>query len=137
MRLTRSFAALVFAAIPSMILAQQPASTGKVNYAHTTGKGTPASLTHHKDNSEAFLRQNSHNNTSAEVNRIEQESLHAPAASAPKPVRVKPAGTPKLAAANSNKNVPINFSGRAPAHTNLTTTRSIGKSSSPAPPKPH
>jgi len=43
-----------------------------------TGTGTPASLSHHKDNSAAFLHENTRSSHAAELNRIEQQSLRVP-----------------------------------------------------------
>jgi hypothetical protein len=136
MRFTRYFAlALALAAIPAISGAQkQKQKNGKVGYSRLAGKGTPADLSHHRDNSALVLRQNGHG-AAADLNRIEQQSLHSQVG-ASKPVRVRSAGAPKLGAAKVDKSAPINFSGRAPAH-KLTTTRSTGKATGALPAKPH
>jgi hypothetical protein len=136
MRFTRYFAlALMLGAIPVISSAQKPKNKGKVGYSRPAGKGTPANLSRHRDNSALVLRQNSHGGPAADLNRIEEQSLHSQVATS-KQARIRPAGVPKLGAAKVDKGVPINFSGRAPAHS-LTTTRSTGKSTGALPAKPH
>jgi len=128
--------AILLGAVPAVSVAQKPQNSGKkMRYAHTTGTGTPASLSHHKDNSAAFLHENTRSSHAAELNRIEQQSLRVPAATS-KQARVRAASPPKLGAAKPDKNVAINFSGRAQAH-NLTTTKSAGKSPATSARKPH
>jgi hypothetical protein len=136
MRFTRYFAlavALALGAIPAISGAQKP-KNGKVGYSRIAGKGTPADLSHHRDNSALVLLQNGHGRA-ADLNRIEQQSLHSQVG-ASKQARVRSAGVPKLGAAKVDKSAPINFSGRAPAH-KLTTTRSTGKATGALPAKPH
>jgi hypothetical protein len=134
MRFTRYFAlALALSAIPAISVAQKP-KNGKVGYSRLAGKGTPADLSHHKDNSAMVLRQNSHG-SAADLNRIEQQSMHSQLG-ASKQARVRSAGVPKLGATKVDRSAPINFSGRAPAH-KLTTTRSTGKATGALPAKPH
>jgi hypothetical protein len=140
MRFTRYFAlALALVAIPAISGAQkQKQKSGKVGYSRLAGKGTPADLSHHRDNSASVLLENGPKNShgpAADLNRIEQQSLHSQVG-ASKPVRVRSAGVPKLGAAKVDKSAPINFSGRAPAH-KLTTTRSTGKATGAQPAKPH
>jgi hypothetical protein len=138
MRFTRYFAlALTMAAIPAVSGAQKPknnVNSGKVGHARLAGKGTPADLSRHRDHSALVLRQNGRG-PAADLNRIEQQSLRAPLG-ATKPGRVRSAGVPKPGAAKVDKSVPINFSGRAPAHS-LTATRSTGKATGALPAKPH
>ena len=134
MHFTRYFAlALALGAISAISAAQKP-KNGKVAYSRLAGKGTPADLSRHKDNSALVLRQNGHG-SAADLNRIEQQSLHSQVG-ASKPARVRSAGVPKLGAAKVEKSAPINFSGRAPDH-KLTTTRSTGKATGVLPAKPH
>lgn len=136
MRFTRYFAlALALGAIPAISGAQKPKNR-KVGYSRLAGKGTPADLSHHRDNSALVLRQNGHG-PAADLNRIEQQSLHSEVG-ASKPARVRSAGVPKLGggATKVDRSAPINFSGRAPAH-KLTTTRSTGKATGALPAKPH
>jgi hypothetical protein len=136
MRFTRYFAlALTLGALPDISGAQKPKNDGKVGYSRLAGKGSPADLSHHRDNSALVLRQNSHASPAADLNRIEQQSLHSQVA-APKQARIRSAGVPKLGATKVDKSVPINFSGRAPSHS-LTTTRSTGKPTGASPAKPH
>jgi hypothetical protein len=126
---------LILSAIPAISQAQKPKNSGKVSYSRLAGKGTPADLSHHKDNSALVLRENARNSTAANLNRIEQQSLHAQSPATKQP-RVPPAGVPKLGTSKADKGVPINFSGRAPAR-NLTITKATGKSTASAPAKPH
>jgi hypothetical protein len=136
MRFTSYFAlALTLSAIPAMSAAQKPKNNGKVGYSRLAGKGTPADLSHHKDNSALVLRQNSRSGPAADLNRIEQESLHSQVGTS-KQARIRPAGVPKPGVTKVDKSVPINFSGRAPAR-NVTTTRSTGKPTGALPAKPH
>jgi hypothetical protein len=136
MRFTRYFAlALALGAIPAMARAQKPnPKNGKVGYSRLAGKGTPADLSHHKDNSALVLRQNGHG-SAADLNRIEQQSLHSEVG-ASKPARARSTGVPKLGATKVDRSAPINFSGRA-RDSKLTTTRSTGKASGALPAKPH
>jgi hypothetical protein len=134
MRFTRYFAlALILGAIPAVSAAQKP-KNGKVGYSRLAGKGTAADLSHHRDNSAVVLRQNGHG-SAADLNRIEQQSLHSEA-SASKPPRARSAGVPKLGATKVDRSAPINFSGPAPAR-KITTTRSTGKATGALPAKPH
>lgn len=138
MRFTTMLAIPVLLSSSLLSPAQKPYATGKANYARTTGKGTPASLSHHKDNSDAFLRENTRNTSASALNKLEQESLRAAgASSAVKPARVRPVGSPKLSPARTQRNVPINFSGKASGR-GLTATnpKSGGKSSAASSPKP-
>jgi hypothetical protein len=135
MRFSRYFAlALTLGSIPAISGAQKPKNDYKVGHSRLAGKGTPADLSHHRDNSAMVLRQNGHG-SAADLNRIEQQSLRAEVG-ASKPARVRSAGVPKPGATKVDKGVPINFPGRAPAH-NLTTTRSTGKATGALPAKPH
>jgi hypothetical protein len=136
MRLTCTLSVtLLLSAIPAISAAQMPKKSSKPSYSHLAGKGTPADLSHHKDYSALVLRENSNKGAAADLNRIEQQSLHSSVATS-KQARIRPVGVPKLGAAKVDKGVPINFSGRAPAHS-LTTTRSTGKSTGATPAKPH
>jgi hypothetical protein len=136
MPITRTLAiALMLSAFPAISSAQKPKNSGKATSSRLAGKGTPANLSHHRDNSALVLRENTHNGPAADLNRIEQQSLHSQVATS-KQTRIRPVGAPKLGVAKVDKNVPINFSGRAPAHT-LTSTRSTGKSTGALPAKPH
>jgi len=136
MRTTRFLAvAIVLGAIPSVAAAQKPGNSGKVADSHAVGKGTAASLSHHRDNSALILQENSRSGAAADLSRIEQQSLHSPAAVSKQP-RVRTAVVPKSIAANGNKSVPINFSGHAPAHS-LATTKSTGKAPGAVASKPH
>ncbi len=136
MRMIRFLAiAVVFGAIPALAAAQKPKNSGKVAYSHAAGKGTAASLSHHKDNSALILRENTHGGAAADLSRIEQQSLHSPATVSKQP-RVRTTAVPKSSAGNGNKSVPINFSGHAPAHS-LATTKSTSKAPRAAAPKPH
>jgi hypothetical protein len=136
MRRTRFFAiAIVLGAIPVVAAAQKPKTSGKVAYSHVAGKGTAASLSRHKDNSALILRENTHSGAAADLSRIEQQSLHSPAAVSKQP-RVRTAVAPKISAGNGNKGVPINFSGHAPAHSHA-TTKSTSKAPGASAPKRH
>lgn len=136
MRFARTFfVVLLLGAVTAVSSAQKPKNSGKVSYSRLAGKGTPADLSHHRDNSAIVLHQNAHNGPAADLNRLEQQSLHSQVATS-KRARIRPMGVPKLGAAKVDKSVPINFSGRAPAH-NLTTTRATGKQTGSAPAKPH
>lgn len=126
--------ALVLGTLPTASIAQKPKNPGKSAYARTTGKGTPAYLAHHKDNSDLILRQNTHNATT-ELNRLEQQSLHSSVPSGVPKARVHLAAVPKVAAAKGDRSAPINFSGHNPDRS-LTTTKS-GKSTGATPAKPH
>lgn len=138
MRCDRFLALIVLVgALPAVGVAQKHSrqGQGKYTYSRTTGKGTPAFLAHHKDNSDIILRQSSRNTATAEVNRLEQQSMHASVASTPK-TRVRPVGVAKASATKGDKSAPINFSGRNPKQS-LTTTRSSGRSAGTTPAKPH
>ncbi len=136
MRFAGYFAlALTLSAIPAISAAQKPKNDGKVGYSRLAGKGTSADLSHHRDNSALVLRQNRHGGPAADLNRIEQQSLHSQVGTS-KQSRIRPAGVPKLGATKVDKSVPINFSGHAPAHS-LTTTKSTGKAPGAVPAKPH
>jgi hypothetical protein len=134
MRFSRILAAaLILSAVSAISVAQTKKNSGKVGYSRLAGKGTPADLSrHNKDYSALVLHENTNKGASADLNRIEQQSLHAQVATS-KQARIRPAGVPKL---GTDKSVAINFSGRAPAH-NLTTIRSTGKSTGALPAKPH
>ncbi len=140
MRFTRYFlATLLLAAVPVLSGAQKPKYDGKIHYSRNAGKGTPAFLSHHKDNSAVVLNQKRQTGATADLNRIEQQSLHSSVSrSGSKSAHVRAAGAPKPLIAKTDKSVPINFSGHAPAH-NLTTTnaKSGSRASAPAAPKPH
>jgi hypothetical protein len=136
MHMTRFFAiAIALGTISAVAAAQKPKNRGKVAYSHAAGKGTAASLSHHKDNSGLILRENTHSGAAADLSRIEQQSLHSPAAVS-KPPRVRTAVVPKSSASNGNKSVPINFSGHATAHS-LATTKSTSKAPGASAPKRH
>ena len=95
------------------------------------GKGTPANLSHHRDNSDLVLHGNSQKNsgTSAELNKIEQQNLHSSSTSGAHPVaRVKAAPLPKTSAAKADRNPTINFSGHSTGgnHTATTTNKKSG-----------
>ena len=110
------------------------------NYKARTGKGTPASLTHHKDNSDLVLHANrqTHGGSTGELNKIEQQSLHSNVSSGVHTsARVKPAPLPKIGAAKAEKNPAINFSGHTKSHATMTTQKSGGKSSMGLSPKMH
>jgi hypothetical protein len=111
------------------------------NYKARTGKGTPASLTHHKDNSDLVLHANrqTYGGANAELNKIEQQNLHSSTSSgAHASVGVKPAPLPKIGAAKpAEKNPAINFSGHTKSQTTMTTQKSGGKSSMGMSPKMH
>ena len=138
MRSTTVLAIPLLLASSLSAVAQKPHATGKTNYARVTGKGTPADLSHHKDNSDAFLRGNVRNNSGSALNKIEQESLRSAASSsAAKRPRVQRA-VPKVSASKTGRNVPMNFSGHA-AGRGLMVTNSKAGARSPAglSPKPH
>jgi hypothetical protein len=137
MRRTRLLAiAIMLSAIPVVAAAtQKPKNSGKVAYSHAAGKGTAASVSHHKDNSALILRENTHSGVAADLSRVELQSLHSPAA-VPKQPRVRTAVVPRISAGNGNRSVPINFSGHAPAHS-LATTKSTSKAPGASAPKRH
>jgi len=126
---------IAVSAISAVSGAQQPKNSGKVTSSHLAGKGTPANLSRHKDNSALVLRQNVHSGPAADLNRIEQQSLHSQASSSGQS-RVRAASLPKPGADKGNKSVPINFSGHAPTHS-LATTKSTGRATGSTPSKPH
>jgi hypothetical protein len=122
---------------PAICAAQKPKDIGKKNYAHTTGKGTPAFLSHHKDNSAAVLHANPHSGAAADLNRIEQQSLHsAMAMPGMKSTHVRSAAAPKLSAPKGDRSTAINFSGRS-AKRGLTVTNPRSRGGSQSVPKPH
>ncbi len=95
------------------------------------GKGTPANLSHHRDNSDLVLHGNTQKNSgpAAELNKIEQQTLHSGSASGARPVaRVKAAPLPKMSVAKADKNPAINFSGHSGGgnHTATTTNKKSG-----------
>jgi hypothetical protein len=129
--------ALLLGVTSVVSLAQNAKAT---NYKARTGKGTPASLTHHKDNSDMVLHANrqTYGGSSAELNKIEQQNLHSsPSSGAHASARVKPAPLPKMGAAKTEKNPAINFSGHTKSHATMTTQKSGGKSSMGMSPKMH
>ena len=118
--------------------AQKPyKNSGKISYSKTTGKGTPANLSHHSDKSALILHQNARSGAAADLNKIEQQSLHAATGtSGPKPVHVRAAPLPKLGSPAGGHNPQINFNGRsAPRGLSVTNQKSGGRQSGPA--KPH
>jgi hypothetical protein len=127
--------AIVSVAIPAAATAQKPQNSGKAAYSHAAGKGTAASLSHHKDASAVILHENTHSGAAADLSRIEQQSLHSSAAVSRQP-RVRTAVVPKSSAGNANKSVPINFSAHAPAHS-LATAKATSKAPGAAAPKRH
>jgi hypothetical protein len=135
MRVTRFFAiVIVLGAIPA-VAASQAKNSGKVADSHAAGRSTAASLPHHKDNSALILQANPHSGAAADLDRIEQQSLHSPAP-ASKQSRVRTTVVPKPSADKGNKSVPINFSGHAPAHS-LATTKSTSRAPGTVAPKSH
>jgi hypothetical protein len=136
MRVTRFFAiVIVLGAIPA-VAAAQAKNSGRVADSHAAGRSTAASLPHHKDNSALILQANPHSGAAADLNRIEQQSLHPPMPVS-KQSRVRTTVVPKPGGPDKgNKSVPINFSGHAPAH-NLATTKSTSKATGTVTPKPH
>jgi len=135
MRMTRFFAiAIALGTIPAVAAAQTTKTSGKAAYSHAAGKGTEASLSHHKDNSALILHENPRSGAAADLSRIEQQSLHSPAVS--KQPRVRAVVVPKSSAGNGSKSVPINFSAHAPAHS-LATTKPTSKAPGAAAPKRH
>ena len=99
-------------------------SVGKVHKS-TAGKGTKADLSHHRDKSALVLHQNtSKNGPASELNKIEQQSLHAGSSYSSHPgARVKSAPLPNMSAAKGDRNPSINFNGRS-AGGNHTVTNS-------------
>jgi hypothetical protein len=129
--------ALLLGVTPVASSAQNAKAT---NYKARTGKGTPASLSHHKDNSELVLHANRQQSggSAAELNKIEQQNLHSNTSSgAHTTAHVKPAPLPKMGVAKTEKNPAINFSGHTKSHATMTTQKSGGKSSTGMSPKMH
>ena len=131
----RLFVIALLGLSPAICAAQKPLKYGKMNTAHTTGKGTPAYLSHHKDMSAAVLHQNTRTGAAADLSKLEKQSLHsAGAGSAPK--RAHAAALPKSNVAKGDHNTQINFSGRsAPRGLTMTNQKSSGRAQTP--PKPH
>ncbi len=129
--------ALLLGVSPAICTAQKPKDMGKKNYAHTVGKGTPAFLSHHKDNSAAVLHTNPHSGAAADLNRIEQQSLHSMVATPRmKSARVRSAAVPKLGAPKNDRSTAINFSGHS-SKRSLTMTNPKSRGGSQSVPKPH
>lgn len=121
---------LLLGVAPTISVAQN--SVGKVRHTgkSTAGKGTKADLSHHRDKSDLVLHQNNRTGTAAELNKIEQQSLHAgPSYSSRPAARVKPAPLPKTSTAKGDRNPSINFSGRSAGgnHTVTNSKKSSGR----------
>ena len=138
MRSIRSIAVVLLAgASIATCAAQKPKNSGKINYSKTTGKGTPANLSHHTDKSALMLHQNARSGAAADLSKIEQQSLHSTAGTpGSKPVHVRTAAMPKLGIPNGGHNPQINFNGRsAPRGLTATNQKPAGRQAGPA--KPH
>jgi hypothetical protein len=139
MRSIHFLAVALFAVSPAISSAQKPTkTTAVVSHSPAAGKGTPAYLSHHKDNSAAFLKGTSRSTHATELSKIEQQSLHSAPSAYSKQVRLKPVAPARLGAGKGDHNTAINFTGRSSARGLTTTNQKSGaKSSSTAPPKPH
>lgn len=122
--------AALLAATPMLVFAQKPYKTGKSSYAHIVGKGTPANLSHHKDNSALVLHQNIRGGPASDLTKIEQQSARSSAGSSAKSLHARNAAMPKVGVARGERNTAINFSGHAPTHraANIANPNGKGKS---------
>jgi len=127
-------AGMLFCLSPMFATTQKPVKSGKSSYAHIVGKGTPANLSHHKDNSDIILRANHRNGPASELTKIEQQTIHSSGTSAAKPMRYKSAPLPKASVAKGERNTPINFAGHSAAGQKLKASgKSVGKSQGAVP----
>jgi hypothetical protein len=129
MRFTLAIA-LLLGVVSAISVAQD--SIGKVHKLQA-GKGTKADLSRYKDKSDLVLRQNNKSGPASELNKIEQQSMHAGPSVGSRPARLKTALLPKTNAAKPDKNPSINFSTRsAGGNRALTTTNQKSGGKSPA-----
>ena len=122
--------ALLLGVSPITATAQKPYKAGNAGHSHRVGKGTPASLARHKDNSDIMLRGNTKTGHASELTKIEQQSMHSSSTPASKSAHGKSSALPKMSVAQGERNAPINFDGKASSHraTTITVPKSSGKS---------
>ncbi len=130
-------AALVLGLSPILATAQKPYKAGKTSFGHIVGKGTPADLSHHRDNSAAVLNSNRRAGAASELTKIEQQSMRVSGSVASKSTRTRVAALPKLGAPKTERSAPINFAGHTPVHRQLTTNPKSGGGANGAAPKIH